>query len=589
MSNILDPRPFSVEYVENPSQEELRALTLEHTPAVLTSGVGSLDKLTRNKARQAKFTYIVTESPRGDWSHKTMSPAEAAPLIDAQRAYIEEKGKLIALDAYVGQGERAYGTTWLYTVEGANIAGMQQVLAFPRADVEPEAQLKQPFQPSFRIIYTPDLMLPKMPGHQAILVDLENWTTYIIGADYFGESKKAALRMLNHYVYQQGGLVLHAGAKAVTQRDGSRVTMTVMGLSGTGKTTTTFSKQGERTEPIQDDMVVLWKKGALSITENGCFAKIDGLSAKSEPVIYAGTTSPEAWLENAFVERNGSFDFDKGVLTPDDAARLRAVLVATGADERAIDQYIRGQVMAQDVVDEYGVPKDGWDFTVWTQNGRSIIPMSSIPGAADLHDIPAVHSMGILNRDEGRDAATPGIVRFTSPAQAAGYFMLGETSKTSAVGKERGKTRSPFTQPFFPARHGLQAARFRELAATMEGVTMWMMNTGFVGGEKADVAAGNALKVQIVHSSAMLEALLDGKVVWKKDPDFGYEIVDVDAPENAALVEKVPVGILEPMRFYAQAGRHGEYEAWVVAMKAQRRTFLEDYGVEDAIVAAVCG
>ena len=111
VSNILDPRPFSVEYVENPSQEELRALTLEHTPAVLTSGVGSLDKLTRNKARQAKFTYIVTESPRGDWSHKTISPAEAAPLIDAQRAYIEEKGKLIALDAYVGQGERAYGTT----------------------------------------------------------------------------------------------------------------------------------------------------------------------------------------------------------------------------------------------------------------------------------------------------------------------------------------------------------------------------------------------------------------------------------------------------------------------------------------------
>jgi len=589
VSTPLDPRPFSVEYLENPSQEALRALTLEYTPAVLKTAVGSLNKVSRNKARQAKFTYIVTDTARGDWSHKTLSRAEAAPLIETQRAYIEEKGKLIAIDAYVGLGDRAYGTTWLYTPEGANIAAMQQVLGFPRADVEPEAQQKEAFKPTFRIIYTPDLMLPKMPGHQAILVDLENWTTYVIGADYFGESKKGALRMLNHYVYEQGGLVLHAGAKAVTQKDGSRVTMTVMGLSGTGKTTTTFSKQGDLTEPIQDDMVVLWPKGALSITENGCFAKIDGLNAESEPVIYAGTTSPEAWLENAFIERSGDFDFNKGVLTPDDVSRLRDVLRLTGADERALDEYIRGEVTSKHVIEANGLPKDGWDFTVWTQNGRSIIPMSSIPGAANLHDIPVVRSMGILNRDEGRDAATPGIVRFTSPEQAAGYFMLGETSMTSAAGKERGKTRSPFTQPFFPARHGLQAERFREIAATMKGVTMWMMNTGFIGGEKADQQAGKALKVKIPHSSAMLEALLDGGVVWKKDPDFGYEIVDVDAPENTALVEIVPVGILEPMRYFAQAGRHGEYEAWVVAMKAQRRAFLEDYGVEDAIVRAVCG
>lgn len=589
MTDTLDPRPFAVEYLENPSQEELRALTLEHTPAVLKTAVGSLDKVTRNKARQAKFTYIVTDTPRCEWSHKTLSREHAEPLIEAQKKYIEEKGKLIAIDAYVGLGDRAYGTTWLYTPEGANIAGMQQVLGFPRADVEPANKLSEPFAPTFRIVYTPDLRLPDMPGHQAILVDLENWTTYIIGADYFGESKKGALRMLNHYVYEQGGLVLHAGAKAVTQKDGSRVTMTVMGLSGTGKTTTTFSKQGDLTEPIQDDMVVLWPEGALSITENGCFAKIDGLNEKSEPIIYAGTTSPEAWLENAFLERSGDFDFDKGVLTPDDVSRLREVLRLTGADERALDEYIRGEVTPDHVIEKSGLPKDGWDFTVWTQNGRSIIPMASIPGAANLHDIPVVRSMGILNRDEGHDAATPGIVRFTSPEQAAGYFMLGETSKTSAAGKERGKTRSPFTQPFFPAKHGLQASRFRELAATMSGVTMWMMNTGYIGGEKADEQVGKALKVKIPHSSAMLEALLEGGLVWKKDPDFGYEIVDVDAPENAALVEVVPVGILEPSRFYAQAGRHGEYEAWVVEMKTQRREFLQNYGVEQAIIEAVCG
>ena len=579
-----DPRPFDVEYIENPSQPELRKLALAHTPCVQKTAVGSINKVTRNKARMAKYTYIIDTEDR--WSHQIIDPAKARGLIERQAKYIAEKGKLIAIDGYSGLGNGAFGTTWLYTLEGSNIAGMQQILAFPRSDVESEAQLAQPFHPTFRLIYTPDLMLDDMPGRQAIIVDMANWTTYVIGADYFGESKKGVLRMLNHFVYEKGGLVLHAGAKAVTATSGETVTMTIMGLSGTGKTTTTFSKQGDLTEPIQDDMVTLWPHGALTITENGCFAKTDGLSLETEPVLYEATIGPEAWVENVFLEADGSFHFTKGVLSTEEVRRLRDILIATGADAAKADQYIAGEVKIDELVDSHGIPADGWDFVVWTQNGRSIVPLSSIPDAADLQRIPQVKSMGILNRDEGYDAATPGIVRFTSPEQAAGYFMLGETSKTSAAGKERGKTRSPFTQPFFPAKHGLQAKRFAELAATMPGVTMWLMNTGYIGGEANDVKEGKALNIKIAHSSAMLEALLSEKIKWKKDPDFGYEIVDVDAPENANLVEKVPPEILNPQRFYDARGRHSDYEQWVSHMKEARTEFLKKFDVADAIIAA---
>ncbi len=579
-----DPRPFDVEYIENPTQAELRELAFAHTPCVQKTAVGSINKVTRNKARMAKFTYIIDTQDR--WSHQIIDPVKARDLIERQAKYIADKGKLIAIDGYSGLGRGAFPTTWLYTLEGANIAGMQQVLAFPRSAVETEAQLAQPFQPTFRLFYTPDLMLDDMPGRQAIIVDMENWTTYVMGADYFGESKKGILRMLNHYVYEQGGLVLHAGAKAVTSKSGEKVTMTIMGLSGTGKTTTTFSKQGDRTEPIQDDMVSLWPHGALSITENGCFAKTDGLSLETEPVLYEATIGPDAWVENVFLEADGSFHFTKGVLSIDDVSRLRDILVATGANAGNVDRYIAGDVKIDEVVDSHGIPADGWDFVVWTQNGRSIVPLSSIPDAADLHDIPQVKSMGILNRDEGYDAAMPGIVRFTSPEQAAGYFMLGETSKTSAAGKERGKTRSPFTQPFFPAKHGLQAKRFAELAATMPNVTMWLMNTGYVGGEANDAKENKALNIKIRHSSAMLEALLNDTVKWKKDPDFGYEIVDVDAPENADLVSKVPAEILEPRRFYDSRGRHADYEQWVHHMKEARTEFLKKFAVSDVIIKA---
>ncbi|MEM9731641.1 MAG: hypothetical protein AAF997_23905, partial [Myxococcota bacterium] len=167
-----DPRPFDVEYIDNPTQEALRELAVKHTPNVQRTKVGSINKVSRNKARMAKYTYIIDTEER--WSHQIMAPQKARGLIERQAKYIAEKGKMIAIDGYVGLGERGFGATWLYTPEGANIAGMQQILAFPRSDVETPAQLAEPFKPTFRLFYTPDLMLDDMPGRQAIIVDMEN-------------------------------------------------------------------------------------------------------------------------------------------------------------------------------------------------------------------------------------------------------------------------------------------------------------------------------------------------------------------------------------------------------------------------------
>lgn len=582
---MIETRPYDVEYLSDLSQEQLREFALTHTPCIAVTAQGNLNKVSRNKARMAKFTFVIAdESEQSSFSHKVISRTEADRLIAAQRRYIEEQGRLLEVNGFLGLGPRSVGVQWLYTMEGANIAGMQQVLAFPVSDVLKEGET---FQPDFQVIYTPD-HFPDAPGGQRILVDLEARVTHIMGPDYFGESKKSALRLLIDHTYALGGLTLHAGAKSV-RIDGNDVTMTIMGLSGTGKTTTTFSKQGDVARPIQDDMVTLWPGGELSITENGCFAKTIGLSEETEPVIYRGTMSREAWVENAYTADDGTFDFFKEELTKEEVARLRDVLIATGAPAANVDKYIAGEVRAADVTDALGVLQDGWDFVKWTGNGRSIIPMSKVEDAADLTTIPPVRCMGILNRDEGADACTPGILKFASAAQAAGFFMLGETTKTSAAGKDVGKTRSPFTQPFFPRAFGMQATRFNELAATMPHVTLWLMNTGYVGGSVKEVKAGTAHKVKIRHSSAMLEALLTDSIAWTTDPDFGYLVVDLDAPKNSVLLQQVPAEILRPVTFYERTGRMAEYRAWVDRMKAERRKFLEGYDVDPAIVAATCG
>ena len=48
--------------------------------------------------------------------------------------------------------------------------------------------------------------------------------------------------MWNNIVYERGGLALHAGLKVIPTSAGDKVFM-IIGLSGTGKTTTTFTTQ----------------------------------------------------------------------------------------------------------------------------------------------------------------------------------------------------------------------------------------------------------------------------------------------------------------------------------------------------------
>ena len=98
------------------------------------------------------------------------------------------------------------------------------------------------------MIYTPNLAVQGYPDDRAIAVDLDNNVTRVMNSDYFGESKKGGLRMWNNIVYGRGGLALHAGIKVIPT-DAGEVTVMIIGLSGTGKTTTTFTTQNGSPRP----------------------------------------------------------------------------------------------------------------------------------------------------------------------------------------------------------------------------------------------------------------------------------------------------------------------------------------------------
>ena len=550
--------------IDNPTQEELRQLALEHTPNMRKTARGSLNKVVSiAKARSAPNTYIIASDP-AKHSGQTIDPAEAARIAKIQDEYFAQSD-VIRIDGYIGNhpDARHPATLWM-TVEGANVAAMQQILYFPATEEE-----RKDFRPLVQILYTPGLRLEGYDKGRAILVDTDRFVTRVMGTDYFGESKKGGLRMLNAHVFRKGGLMLHSGAKItpIKKADGTidRRLFLIMGDSGTGKTTSTFSPQGNEevgfSESIQDDFLVLYPEGKAYATENGCFAITYDLKEESEPVIYRGAIGPNTWLENVYQDEKGNIDFEKKTLSAAEVKPLRPYFEHSGVAAAELDAYEKGE-----------------KTYAWTKNSRCIIPMSDISTAGDSLNLPPAAAVGILNRNTN---IIPAVVLFKTPAQAAAYFMLGETMGTAASGSDAGKAkRSPFTNVFFPLKYDDMCNRYMELAATMPWVFNFMMNTGWVGGDELAEKAGKALKVKIRHSSAILQGLADGNIEWEADPDFGYQV--------AKAIPGVPGELLQPRRLYAAQGRLDEYQEVVKKLRAERREYLRKFpDLRPEILAAI--
>jgi phosphoenolpyruvate carboxykinase (ATP) len=502
---------------DNPSPEQLRSFT-EEMANCRTTEFGNVNVQTRVVSRSSASTFIVSDV-KGSSSGKTISRNEYDRLARIQDDYLREQ-EVVVIDGFIGNVE-GFRTPARLTIEkaNANIAGMQQKLYYPREDGEPEVQ----------VIYTPNLPVPGYPDERVIAVDLENGITRVMNSDYFGESKKGGLRMWNRIVYDRGGLALHAGCKAVPTGPGAgdgggdEKVFLIIGLSGTGKTTTTFTTQNDSL-PVQDDFVALMPDGHVFASENGCFAKTFSLDPDFEPNIYQAVTKPGAYLENVYQDDQGKVNFFE---------------------------------------------------TSYTKNGRAVFELRDLGRYKDARKLERVDFLLILNWNEN---IIPAVARLDR-TQAAAYFMLGETTGTSAGGKaEEGKfLRVPGTNPFFPMRHELQGNRFLELldAHPME---VFLMNTGRVGGREGDE---RAKKVKIPNSSAIVKAIAEGTIGWDLDPDFGYEVASavpgIDDPE-----------LLQPRRLYERQGRGGEYGDLVERFKSERVEFLERFpGLEPEILKAV--
>jgi len=496
--------PEDCKLIYNPSFEELDSY-IEKMPNAKRTKYGNWNISTRVVARSAPSTYIVSDNPEAHTA-QTMSKEEGDKMATIQNEYLKDK-EMIVIDGYIGN-DPEFRVKARLIVEpcAANIAAMQKTMYYPLETYENEN-----YEPEVTIIYTPNLKAEGYPSDRLIACNLDENVTRIFESDYFGESKKSGLRMWNKMVYDRGGIPLHAGAKIVPTDQGEK-TLLIIGLSGTGKTTTTFTSQNN-SRPVQDDFLALMPDGRVFATEAGCFAKTFGLNPETEAAIHTATLDSKAYLENVSMNEEGELDF--------------------------------------------------FD-TSYTKNGRAVFSLDAIPNAAKASEIEKADALIILNRNEN---IIPAVAKL-SPKQAAAYFMLGETTGTSAGGaQEAGKAlRIPGTNPFFPLLDDQQGNRVEELLGKID-LEVFIMNTGRVGGQEAEQSSK---KVKIPHSSACVKGIAEGTIKWKPDPDFGYMVaVEVPGINDEEIVQ--------PKKLYERTGRMDEYNQMVEKLKSERLEYFQKY------------
>ena len=498
------PQARSVE--ANPTQAQMREWALELMPSdrISVTEFDNVNYKARILSRLAKSTFFVSDEPN---AKPTISREEAAEWAAKQDAYIADQD-MVLIEGYIGPDpEFRTGCRLFIEKANSNVPAMQQQLYFAKDE-------QTGFEPEFTVVYTPNLAAPGKPDDCLITVDLDTYVTRVFGSDYFGESKMGGLRMWNKLVYDRGGLAMHSGAKtfpADQTDDGTEQLALIIGLSGTGKTTTTF-RNVKGSLPVQDDFIALMPSGKVYTTEAGCFAKTFGLDPDDEPTIHGGAISSDAWLESVSVDEDGKVDFfDTG----------------------------------------------------YTANGRCTFGLEDIRHR-DPRDLPKAKYLFILNRNEN---LIPAVAKLR-PAQAAYYFMLGETKGTSAGGAaEAGKNlRVPGTNPFWFENDASQANRLLELVENSP-LEVYLLNTGRVGGPETQEGSK---KVRIPDSAAVQKGIVDGTIEWVEDPDFGYEVAQV-------LPGIDDIELLQPRRLYERQDRLAEYDELVARLKQERESYLEGY------------
>lgn len=323
--------------------------------------------------------------------------------------------------------------------------------------------------PEFTIICAPSFKaFPQVdgtPSNTFIVLNFEQKMCIIGNTGYGGEIKKSVFTLLNYLLPLQGIMTMHCSANVGKAGD----TALFFGLSGTGKTTLS----ADPNRGLIGDDEHGWSDDGIFNFEDGCYAKVIGLSATAEPEIYACTRKFGTILENVIYDPvTRTIDLDDDTLT---------------------------------------------------ENTRASYPLSYIENA--IPEKKAGHPKNIIFLTCDASGVMPPIARLT-PDQALYHFISGYTAKIAGteigLGEEPEITFSAcFGAPFMVHPPAFYADLLKRKILRYN-VSCWLVNTGWVGGPY-----GVGKRISIRHTRNLLNAALNGDLLdveYYTDPVFGFQV-----------------------------------------------------------------
>jgi len=348
--------------------------------------------------------------------------------------------------------------------------------------IRPSLEEIKSFDAEWNVICAPGFHAdPEVDGtrqHNFAILNFSKKIILIGGTGYTGEIKKGIFSALNYILpHQKNVLSMHCSANVGESGD----TAVFFGLSGTGKTT--LSSDPNR-KLIGDDEHG-WDDDSVFNFEGGCYAKTIDLSEEREPQIYHAIKFG-ALLENiGFKENTSEVDYTDSEKTEN----TRVSYPIEHIDN--IQEGLKG-----------GSPKNIFFLTC--------------------------DAYGVL----------PPISKLNA-AQAMYHFISGYTAKVA--GTEAGITEPQvafsacFGAPFMPL-HPTKYAEMLGDKMNKENVNVWLINTGWSGGEY-----GEGSRIKLSYTRNMITAALEGKldqVSYKEHEVFGLAM-PTECPD-------VPDEILDP-------------------------------------------
>ncbi|SLN22000.1 Phosphoenolpyruvate carboxykinase [ATP] [Oceanibacterium hippocampi] len=387
----------------------------------------------------------------------------------------------------------------------------------------PDRNEHQSFEPAFTILQAPGLKAnPETDGTRSdvfVLINFAEKLVLIGGTSYAGEIKKSVFSILNYLLPARNVMPMHCSINVGDAGDAA----IFFGLSGTGKTT--LSADSSRMLIGDDEHG--WSDNGTFNFEGGCYAKVIRLSEEAEPEIYETTRRFGTVLENVI------FDPEARDLDLDDATL--------------------------------------------TENTRACYPIDFIPNASV--DGIAGHPKNIIMLTADAFGVLPPISKLT-PEQAMYHFLSGYTAKLA--GTEKGLGKEPqatfstcFGAPFMP-RHPSVYAELLGKKIAEHGVTCWLVNTGWTGGE-----FGTGERMPIKYTRALVNSALAGELKdapTAQDPHFGLAV-----PQSCP---GVPSEILNPRETWADKAAYDAKARELVDRFIANFTQFEDYVDANVLAAA---